>query len=344
MTQSNIIERYFFFGLLLATLLFTFFIFKPFWIVIVLSISFSIVLYPLYTWLVNKSAPKWLASLISVIFFTILLCGPIFGIGAIVFNQSQELYNTITLGGNEVETFINKFEVTVNRILPAHVNFDAKEKISDIVLFLSNNLGQIFSTTLSTFFNFTLMLLAIFYFLKDGRDWKKSLVKLSPLTDTDDHKIVNRITKAVNGVIKGYLLIALLQGILMSIGLWIFGIANPALWGVVAAIGSLIPMVGTAFVSAPAIIFLFATGSTTSAIGLLIWAIVVVGTVDNILNPHLIGGKINVPPLVILFSVLGGISLLGPVGVIVGPLTISFLYTLISIYKNQFSEPKPATN
>lgn len=344
MNQTKIIERYFFFGLLLATLLFTFFIFKPFWIVIVLSISFSIVLYPMYLWLTKRHAPKWLASLLTVIFFTIILCGPLFGIGAIVFNQSQDLYQTLALGGNDVGTYVDKIELSVNKILPAGFNFDAKQKISDIVLFISSNLGQIFSTTLSTFFNFTLMLLAIFYFLKDGMHWKKSLVKLSPLADTDDEKIIHRLSKAINGVIKGYLLIALLQGLLMSLGLWIFGVANPALWGVVAAIGSLIPMVGTAFVSVPAIIFLFVTGHTVAAVGLLVWAMVVVGTVDNILNPHLIGGKINIPPLLILFSVLGGIAVLGPVGVIVGPLTLSLLYTLISIYKNEFSEPKTTTN
>lgn len=337
--QTKIMERYFFFGLLLTTFVFSFFIFKPFWIVIVLSIAFSIVLYPFYKWFHSKGLSSGFSSLLTVILFTIILCGPLFGIGVIVFKQSQNFYHTLVDGGSVVQ-YIDQIETSVNNVLPLGFSLDAKAKISDFSLFISKNIGQIFSATLNTFLNFTLMLLAIFYFLKDGMHWKKYLVKLSPMADTDDEKIISRLSKAVNGVVKGYLLIALLQGLLMGIGLAIFGIANPALWGVVAAIGSLIPMIGTAFVSVPAIIFLFATGHSASALGLLIWATILVGTIDNILNPYLIGGKINIPPLLILFSVLGGIALLGPVGILMGPLTISLLHTLLSIYKNEFQDVK----
>lgn len=182
------------------------------------------------------------------------------------------------------------------------------------------------------------MLLAIFYFLKDGAHFRKALIVLSPLEDKDDEKILTRLSRAVNGVIKGYLLIALAQGILMWLGLLIFGVPNPALWGVVAAITSLIPTIGTALVSVPAILFLLATGNSASAIGLAVWAAVIVGTVDNFLSPFVISGKTNVPSFLILFSVLGGISLLGPVGILIGPLTISLLYTLISIYRHEYKE------
>lgn len=178
----------------------------------------------------------------------------------------------------------------------------------------------------------------MFYFLKDGAKWRKAIVVLSPLDDKEDEKIISRFSLSVNAVIKGYLFIAVVQGALMGFGLWFFNIPNPALWGVVAAAVSLIPTFGTALVSVPAMIFLFVTGDTSSAVGLLIWSTIVVGMVDNFLSPFIVGKKINIPPLLILFSVLGGISLLGPVGVLVGPLTISLLYTLISIYRNEFKQ------
>src|SRR6185369_11223156 len=117
---------------------------------------------------------------------------------------------------------------------------------------------------------------------------------------------ISRLSQAINGVIKGSLLIALIQGALLGFGLWIFGIENSALWGVVAAITSLIPTLGTSLVSIPAIVFLFVTGETTSAIGLLIWAAVMVGMIDNFLGPIIVSKKINVSSLFILFSVLGG--------------------------------------
>ncbi len=334
--QTKIIERYFFFGLLLATFVFSFLIFRPFWVVLVLGISFSIVLYPIYKWLNTKHLPSSLSAFLTVILFTLVLCGPLLGIGTIVFNQSQNVYQVVTDNGN-IGQLLNSINRTVNKILPDSIVFDVKDKLTDLVSYVSDNIANIFSTTISAFFSFILMLLIIFYFLKDGERWKKSLVTLSPLEDKDDEKILDRLALSVNAIIKGYLFIALVQGVLMGFGLWLFGVPNPALWGVVAAVTSLLPTVGTALVSVPAIIFLFAIGNNSSAIGLLIWAVIVVGLIDNFLSPFIISKQTNISPLLILFSVLGGISFLGPVGILIGPLAVSLFYTLISIYRSEFN-------
>ena len=335
--QPKIIEKYFFFGLLLATIIFTFFIFQPFWIVLALGICFAIVLYPIYEWLNNKKLPNWLSAFLTIFLFTIVLCGPILGIGVIVFNQSQDVYHTVVNSGG-AKPFLSSIENKVNNLLPEAINLDINQKTKDFVFYVSKNIANIFSATISAFFSFLLMLLIIFYFLKDGKKWKKAIVILSPLEDKDDEKIISRLVFSVNAVIRGYLFISLVQGILMGIGLWLFDIPNPALWGLVAAVSSLLPTIGTALVSVPAIIFLFAIGNITSAVGLLIWAIVAVGLIDNFLSPLILGKKINMPSLLILFSVLGGISLLGPVGILIGPLTVSLLFTLISIYRNEFKQ------
>lgn len=334
--QTKTVEKYFFFGLLLATFLFTFFIFRPFWVVLILGISFSIVLYPLYEWF-KKWTPAWVSALFTIIFFIIVVCGPLLGIGAIIFNQSQDLYKVVVGDGNVIP-FLDSLGNTINKLLPDGINFDMQAKTSEFITYTSNNIANIFSTTLSAFFSFILMLLIMFYFLKDGAKWKKAIIVLSPLGDKDDEKIMTRLSHSVNVVIKGTLLIAIIQGIVMSFGLFIFGVPNAALWGVVASVFSLLPTIGTAIVSVPAIIFLFSTGANALAIGLAIWSAVAVGTIDNFLSPLIVGGKINIPPLLILFAVLGGISLLGPVGILVGPLTISLLYTLISIYRNEFKQ------
>jgi predicted PurR-regulated permease PerM len=333
--QSKTIEKYFFFGLLSATLIFAFFIFRPFWIILILGGSFSIVLYPIYKWLNKKHLPNWLAALLSVFFFVIVLCIPLFGIGSIVFNQSQNLYHSV-IGNGNVTPFISSIGNKINHILPNGVTFDINEKISTFISFLTNNVANIFSTTLSALFSFVLLLLTIFYFLKDGESWKEALLHLSPLSSTADEKILGKLSRTINGVLKGYLLIAFIQGTLMGIGLTIFQVPNPAIWAVIAGIAAIIPPLGTAVVSVPAIIFLFFTGHTGMAIGLLIWAVLIVGTGDNVLNPYIVGHRINVPPFLILFSVLGGIALLGPVGILIGPLTVSLLYALTEVYQQEF--------
>jgi predicted PurR-regulated permease PerM len=336
---TKLMERYFFFGLLFITLIFTFFVFRPFLIVLILGASLAIVLHPVHRWFSNRKISGWLASLLTVFLFILLICGPLFGIGTIVFNQSQGIYHEI-ISGDKVVPLINKVNDYVNNWLPDGFSFDFNQKLSDFFSFISDNVARIFSTTLATIFSFLLMLLTIFYFLKDGQEWKKSLITLSPMPDADDRRIIARLKETINSVMKGYLLIALLQGILMGVGLFIFGVPNPALWGVVAAITSLIPTAGTALVSVPAIIFLFITGHIPQAIGMLAWAALFVGLIDNLLSPMLISKRIKIPEFIILFSVLGGIVLLGPVGILIGPLSVSLLYTLVSMYRKEFS-PNP---
>lgn len=335
--ETKIIERYFFFGLLLATLLFTFLIFRPFWIVLVLGVSFSIVLYPVYEWLMEKKLPSAMSAFVTVLLFTILLCGPLLGIGAIIFSQSEGVHDFVVNQGS-AKPFLDQVDNAVNKILPSGISFNVHQKTSDFISYVSRNIANIFSATISAFFSFLLMLLIIFHFLKDGTRWRKAIIVLSPLADKDDEKIINRLKLSVNGVMRGNLLIALAQGLLMGLGLWIFHVPNAALWGVVAAVASLLPTFGTSLVSGPAIIFLLATGNTAAATGLFVWAVIAVGMIDNFLGPMLVGIETNVPSLLVLFSVLGGISVLGPVGILVGPLTVSFLYTLISIYRNEFKQ------
>lgn len=340
--QTKIIERYFFFILLFITFIFSFLIFRPFWIVLVLGVSFSIVFFPIYEWF-NKKLPDWLSALLTVLLFIIIVGGLVLSIGIILLNQSQDVYS-LFVSSEDSSPFIDSINNSINKILPAGISFNLYEKISNVITLVINNIANVFTSTLSTIFSFFLTFLAMFFFLKDNARWKRAIKILSPLSDADDEKIINKLSLAVNGIIKGYLFIVFIQGTLVSIGFALFGVPNPALWGLVAMITALVPAIGSGLVSIPAIIFLVATGQTMNALGLLIWAVVIVGTIDNILNPIVVGSKINLPPLLILFSVLGGISLLGPVGILVGPLTISLLYTLISIYRNEFQQNQTIRN
>ncbi|MFZ1019495.1 MAG: AI-2E family transporter [Minisyncoccia bacterium] len=334
--QPKTAEKYFFFGILLAAFIFTFFIFRPFWIVLTIGACFAIVLYPIYAWLHKKKFPNWLAAFLTLLFFIIVLCIPLFGIGSVVFNQSQNLYHSVVNNNGNAGPFVNLIGNKINQFLPNGAHFNINEMFSSFISFLTDNVANIFSATITAMFSFILLLLTIFYFLKDGESWRETAMKLSPLSDNDDQKILHRLAQTINGTIKGYLLIALIQGILMGVGLYIFHVPDPAIWAVIAGIASIIPPLGTAVVSVPAVIFLFVTGHTGASVGLLIWAIFLVGTGDNMLKPYIIGNKINVPPFLILFSVLGGISLLGPVGLLIGPLTVSLLYTLVEIYRTEF--------
>jgi predicted PurR-regulated permease PerM len=143
---------------------------------------------------------------------------------------------------------------------------------------------------------------------------------------------------SINRIFRGTFVIAIVQGVLSWIGLSIFGIPSPALWGVVAGLASLVPTLGTSIVFIPAILFLFFSGMQLQALGLLIWAALLVGMIDNVLAPYLISKREEVPPLFILFAILGGISVMGGIGIVIGPLVLSLLYTLVSIYRRELKK------
>lgn len=333
--NTKIDPRYFFFGILLLVGALNVIILWPFLTTIVLGISFSVVFYPVYEWLYKKT--PWfngsVAAFLTIFAFVLIICGPLFIIGTLVFQESTVLYNTIITGGT-TDQYIQRANTVLLEWLPTSINFNLESKIADIVTIISSNLAIIFTATINTIFGFFLMLLAMFYFLKEGDHWRKLVIILSPLANTDDELVLIKLRNAINGVVRGNLFVAIVQGILMGIGLSLVGIPNAALLGVIAGITSLIPTIGTALVSVPIILFLFFTGETYNALALAIWATVIVGLVDNFLHPLIVGRKTDVPTLMVLLSVLGGIALLGPIGIIIGPLLVSLFYALISMYSH----------
>jgi predicted PurR-regulated permease PerM len=168
--------------------------------------------------------------------------------------------------------------------------------------------------------------------LRDGQKLKAAVVSLSPLSDADNEFIARKLERAINSAVKGNILIALIQGVLTTAGFLIFGVPSALLWGSLAAIAALIPGIGTALVLAPAIVFLFLAGEMVSGIGLTLWGMTAVGLIDNFLGPKFVGRGVQLHPLIILLSVLGGVGFFGPIGFLLGPLIISLLFALIDIY------------
>ncbi len=334
--QTSPIEKHFLLALLVLTIILALAIFYPFLTMVVLAAAFAVVLSPVYLWLKHHMTRgiSWIASLLTVMLFIVLLCGPLFAIGTVVFDQVQNTYDSMIATG-DTDTFIKALNTSINKIMPAGFTFDTKAKIIDMVAFLSNNIAGFFASTFRSIMMFVLMLLSIFYLLKDGNQWKNNFIRLLPLSENHANEILLKLEDAINRILKGSFFIAIVQGIFVSIGLTIFGVPNGAIWGVVAGIASFIPTIGTSVVAVPAVLFLYFTGMQIEALGLFIWSIFLVGMIDNVLSPYVISKNTEISSLFILFSILGGISLMGGVGVLIGPLVLSLLYSLVSIYRKE---------
>jgi predicted PurR-regulated permease PerM len=253
-----------------------------------------------------------------------------------IFQEAEGLYINLAdgLGYQNLNELWPDLRQRLGEISPLFENLsgDVNQYLGNILSFLVQNLGIIFSNLARILAGLFVFLVSFFFLLKDGEKLRQRLLRLSPLNREDDELIINRVTAAINSVIKGSLFVATLQGISCSIGFLIFGLPNPVIWGSVAALGALVPGVGTTIVLVPAILYLYFTGQLISAIGLLAWGILAVGMIDNFLGPRFVGKRAGLHPLLILLSVLGGLSFFGPIGFILGPLTISLLLVLLDIY------------
>jgi predicted PurR-regulated permease PerM len=337
MTSNSTTRQIFFYILLTAVSILTFFIFQPYVITLAVATAFSVVVQPLFQ-AINRIARgrSSVAALLTIMVTMIVVLAPLTLIGMQLTRESITLYDRFSEETPLDNNTLTTIESTIERYVRAYVpNFDV-----DLVsiarqgaTWISLHVGPLFSNTIQFVLQLFLGIIAFYYLLKDGPDFIKRWMDLSPLKDKHDKKIFDRLNLAIVSIIKGSLLIALGQGIISGIGFAIFGLPSATLWGALAAVGALVPGVGTAVVITPAVIYLFATGNTFGAIGLTIWGSTAVGLLDNFLGPALVGRGVRIHPLFILFAVIGGLQFYGPMGFILGPLTLSLLYALLDIYQ-----------
>jgi predicted PurR-regulated permease PerM len=189
--------------------------------------------------------------------------------------------------------------------------------------------------------DFFVMLYATFFFLKDGGAILAKIFYYMPLSDEDEQRMLHRFVSITRATVKGTLIIGLVQGTLAGLGFWVAGVEGAALWGTVMVILSIVPGIGSTLIWVPAAIYLFVTGHTVAAIGLTAWCAAVVGTIDNVLRPILVGQDAEMPDLMILIGTLGGLFLFGPMGFIVGPIVCGLFITAWDIYGAAFKEVLP---
>lgn len=332
------VQIYFFVVVLVAVLALNIAVFWPFVGAMVAALTLSVVFGPVYRGIKKVVGGKEsLAAIITVISTLLIIVAPLAFFGTLVFREVGVVYTVFKGGGSEA--YINNLNQTLNsalqKVYPA-ASFDIRLIFERVLDFLVNNVSGIFSGVSGTTFSLFLALMALYYLLKEGDKLKKVVMNLSPLADNYDEDIFSKLSQTVSSVVKGSLLVALVQGMLTGIGFLIFDIPNPALWGAMAVLAALIPMIGTALVLVPALVYLFVAGSTGAALGLMLWGGIIVGGVDNLLRPKLFERGINIHPFFILISVLGGLKFFGAVGFLLGPLFLSLMFSLLDIYKKEF--------
>jgi predicted PurR-regulated permease PerM len=228
----------------------------------------------------------------------------------------------------------------IDRLAPYEKQILAKagEAVGSVGSLLFGSLSAATRGTVSFFFNLFLLLYSVFFFLMDGGVMLRKALAHIPLSESDKSRMVGRFLSVTRATVKGTLVIGLVQGTLAGIAFAIAGIPSSLFWGTLMVFLSTIPGVGTAIVWLPAGIVLLARGATGEGVFLLLFCALVVGSVDNLIRPRLVGADTKLHPLLILFSTIGGLLLFGVLGFLIGPILGALFVTVWDIYAHTFRE------
>jgi len=183
------------------------------------------------------------------------------------------------------------------------------------------------------------MFFTMFYFLKGGEEFLQKLNSYLRIHQKKYLLILQRLQDIVKGVVFGYVIVALMQGVIGGIGFFLFGVSSPLFWGFVMALLALIPFLGTGFVWIPAAVYIIFQGVVTNStwlivkgVGLFVYGLVFVSTLDNFIRPKLISEKAKIHPVVVMIGIFGGMLFFGPIGLIVGPLVLCLTMVFLQVY------------
>jgi len=336
------LQVYFFLGVFALALILSFLIFRPYLGMMVFAAILAVLMQPVYRKLHKYFRNASLASLSTVFLTLVLVLVPLLFVIASLATEAVSLYGKIRdrVGFDDVAAALARIVGTEQA---GKIAAEAGRAVSDLASYvqpfvngLTSNIVAIFSNTFSFVLGFILILLGMYYLLKDGPAFKKEVLELSPLTKQDDTVIVERIIDAIKAVAFGQFVIAIIKGVIGGVAFLIFGLPTPIFWGTMIALTNFVPGIGTALVTVPFTIYLFAIGRFWSALIMAAVSLLVIGLVDNFLTPQVMRSRLKIHPLLILLSILGGLSFFGAYGLFFGPIVLSVTLALIDIYKKEF--------
>ncbi len=339
------------FCLAFTTVLF-FQILKPFLTVIFLAAVLSMAFYPMYKKLLRIFKDvQGLASIITCLLVILLTVVPLTIFVVLMAGEAVSTYQTIQTKVNSgvfdqyLQWQNGGFFYDLNEKVKTIVDLekiDLKKTVLDMAQSLSTILVAQAATLLRSisdlFINIFILLFSMYYFFKDGKLIVEKIRSVSPLPSLYENELFAKMSDMSKAILLGVFLTAVLQGFVGGIGFLIAGIDNPIFWGTAMAFFSLVPLIGTAVIWLPAGIILAVMGQYGAAIFILLWGAVVVGLVDNVARPYLIGGRANTYPLLTFFVILGGIWTMGLQGVIIGPLVLMLLMSFLHIYQAEYGK------
>lgn len=321
-----------------------FWLLLPFYGAILWAVILALLFYPMHrrltVWLHGR---KSLASAFSVLICVLVVVVPAIIMLATLSAEVASLYRRI----RESNLSLADLVAQAQSVLPDYVNnalnslnLGNPREIQESLMALLANTSQTLATkamdfgqsTLQFLVSLAIMLYLLFFLFRDGQQLAQTLRDAIPLERRRTEHIAKKFTSVVKATVRGNIVIAIVQGGLGGLTLWLLGLEAPLLWGVVMAVLSLLPAVGAFLVWGPFALYLLFSGDVTKGIILILVGALVISTIDNVLRPILVGRETRLPDYVVLISTLGGLSLFGANGFVLGPLVAALFIAVWSLF------------
>ena len=318
---------------------------RPFITVLEWAAVLVIVFYPVHKRLAQRIRRRGLSALLSsllvivilvlpLIFLTIALANELSGAARNLPEHLAQVMNPETAITGKVSKWIHD-HVAADTARSQEFMVEQLKTAGASLLGQSLGLvGNILGAIVKSFF----VVITMYYLFRDGDRIVRALPGALPLNSHQSQAIFTRVSQVVSASVYGVVTIAMLQGLLGGLAFWLLGVPSPVLWGTVLAFVCMIPIAGSFFVWLPASVYLILTGHWTKGILLILWGALVISTVDNFLRPKLIKNQTKLHELFVFFSVLGGMSVFGLLGIVLGPVVLAITLGLLDTFKQEQPE------
>lgn len=315
---------------------------KPFLGAITWALSLAILFAPFQAWIETKLKHPNLAAMVSVLTIALLVAVPAaFLVGRLVEEAAS--------GAASVRTRVADGEI--QRLLEAHPGIapmgkwidqqiDLPSMMASLATWLSNAGATFVKGSVLQAVEVLLTFYMLFYFLRDRTAIACLFRNWMPLESTDTERLFQRVFDTVHATVYGTLAVAAVQGSLGGLMFWILGLPTPLFWGVVMSLLSVVPVLGSFIVWIPAAILLLLDGDWGKALILAGWGAIVVGGIDNLLRPMLVGNQLRLHTIPAFISMIGGLALFGAPGFILGPLSVTVTMLLVEVWTARYKDPR----
>jgi predicted PurR-regulated permease PerM len=323
------------------------FVVRDFLMTLFVAAIFAGLLHPLYRRLLKGLGDrKALASVVTLLSIVLLVGVPLVTVLTIVTNETVRMTNNVRPWVTQIINEPTRLNVYWDRIPGLRRLAPYREELLTKAGDAAGRMGEIIVSsissrtrdTLALIVDLFLMLYAMFFFLMDGPRYLNALLQYLPLRESEQDQMLQRFVSVTRATVKGTFLIGIVQGALGGVIFAVLGIPGAALWGLMMTVLSVLPMIGGALVWVPAAIILAVQGSWIKALVLVGFCSLVIGSIDNLLRPWLVGRDTQMSDLLILFSTLGGLAAFGAIGFIVGPIVAALFVTVWQIFGKAYRD------